>query len=489
MTRVLHTGDTHLGYQQYHRQERREDFMEAFQQVVEDAVDEDVDAVVHAGDLFHDRRPDLPDIMGALSALRDLSAAGIRFLAIVGNHETKRDAQWLDLFASLGLAERLDRHPTVIGETAFYGLDFVPRSQRDDLDYEFAPHESDHAALVAHGLFAPLAPDFATKSWDIRDVLSAASVGFDAVLLGDDHEPKRREVDGTWVTYCGSTERTSSDERDERGYNLVEFDDEARITRRGLPTRRFVYVDVDLAEGEGMSRVRERVGQYDLEGAVVVVTIEGMGDPVSPAQVEEFVREQDALVARVTDRRQTAGDTEIDVTFADPDRAVRERIRELGLSGAAREVDETIRGRNIPDTTVADVVEEQVRDLIDDGPDDAFDPAAEADTEGEPADDQASTEPDTRSRETADPHPATEESVLASPSSGGLDPDGFGDTATTPDADTNGSTADDTAVGDDTDTPDGAEQVAGTESGADVTEDEQDGPEAADGQASMEDYL
>ena len=39
MTRVLHTGDTHLGYQQYHLATRREDFLAAFEQVTEDAVD------------------------------------------------------------------------------------------------------------------------------------------------------------------------------------------------------------------------------------------------------------------------------------------------------------------------------------------------------------------------------------------------------------------------------------------------------------------
>ena len=77
MTRVIHTGDTHLGYRQYHRPERTRDFADAFRQVVDDAVADDVDAVVHAGDLFHDRRPDLADIMTTLSILRELDDAGI----------------------------------------------------------------------------------------------------------------------------------------------------------------------------------------------------------------------------------------------------------------------------------------------------------------------------------------------------------------------------------------------------------------------------
>ena len=33
MTRVIHTGDTHLGYRQYHRPERKADFLDAFARI------------------------------------------------------------------------------------------------------------------------------------------------------------------------------------------------------------------------------------------------------------------------------------------------------------------------------------------------------------------------------------------------------------------------------------------------------------------------
>ncbi|WP_435195611.1 DNA double-strand break repair protein Mre11 [Natronomonas sp. EA1] len=371
MTRVIHTGDTHLGYQQYHLPARRQDFLDAFEQVIDDAIAEDVDAVVHAGDLFHDRRPDLPDLLGALQVLRKLSDADIPFLAVVGNHETKRDAQWLDLYASLGLAVRLGNEPVTVGDTAFYGLDFVPRSQRDSLDYQFDPHDATHAALVSHGAFEP----FDYGDWDAKEVLSSANIDFDAMLLGDLHKPETKELVGTWVTYCGSTERASADERDDRGYNIVEFDDGVQISRRGLPTRDFEFVDIELAEGEGIERVRERIGQHDLLDAVAIVSIEGEGESIKPARVEEFVHEQGALVARVTDRRDQPEGGDIEVSFADPDEAVRERVRELGLSTAARDLDETIRASKVANANVADTVEDRVRELVDDGQMDAFDSA------------------------------------------------------------------------------------------------------------------
>ncbi|MUV88300.1 exonuclease SbcCD subunit D [Natronomonas sp. CBA1123] len=379
MTRVIHTGDTHLGYRQYHRPERQQDFLDAFRRVAEDAVELDVDAVVHAGDLFHDRRPGLGDLLGTIDVLETLDDADVPFLAIVGNHETKREAQWLDLFEAMGLATRLGSAPVTIGDTAFYGLDFVPRAQREDLEYEFDPHDADHAALVSHGLFEPLVPDYGNVEWDAAEVLAASNVDFDAMLLGDEHAATRQEVDGVWVTYCGSTERASASEREERGYNIVEFDGDVHLSRRGIDTRAFVFVDLELSESEGFERVRERLREHDLDGAVVIVDLAGDGEDVSAARIEEFADEGGALVARVNDRREVSDDPDVEVSFADPDEAVRERVRELGLSDAARDLDETIRASKVADSNVADEVERRVGELLEDP--EAFDSTSGSDPE------------------------------------------------------------------------------------------------------------
>ncbi|ELZ51443.1 metallophosphoesterase [Halorubrum coriense DSM 10284] len=368
MTRVIHTGDTHVGYSQYHSPVRRQDFLDAFEAVVDDAVDDGVDAVVHAGDLFHDRRPELPDLMGTISVLRRLDDAGIPFLAVVGNHESTRGGQWLDLFERLGLATRLGDEPVVVGDTAFYGLDHVPVSRRDDLDYAFADHDADYAALVAHGLFEP----FGYADWDTETVLTESDVDFDAMLLGDNHTPDTAEVADTWVTYPGSTERASASEREGRGYNLVVFDadaaggdDRVEIRRRALDTRPFVFVSVELREGEGESRVRERVREHDLAEAVVHVEVTGEGEPVTPAAVEEFASDEGALIARVTDRREVDADGEVDVSFADPEDAVRDRLDEMALSTAARDVERAVREDGVPDANVRETVKRRIEERLD----------------------------------------------------------------------------------------------------------------------------
>ncbi|ELZ37468.1 DNA double-strand break repair protein Mre11 [Halorubrum tebenquichense] len=405
MTRVIHTGDTHIGYSQYHSPVRRQDFLDAFEAVVDDAVDDGVDAVVHAGDLFHDRRPELRDLMGTISVLRRLDDAGVPFLAVVGNHESTRGGQWLDLFERLGLATRLGDEPVVAGDTAFYGLDHVPVSRRDDLDYAFADHDAEYAALVAHGLFEP----FGYADWDTETVLTESDVDFDAMLLGDNHTPDTAEVAGTWVTYPGSTERASADEREGRGYNLVVFDGDAaggddvvEVRRRALDTRPFVFVEVELREGEGESRVRERVREYDLTDAVVHVEITGEGDPVTPAAIEEFATERGALVPRVVDRRDVETDGDVDVSFADPEDAVRDRLDEMSLSTAARDVESAVRSDTVPDANVRETVKRRVEERLDEEADlDAFDPVGpdtETDEVGgreeEANGDEAEQEPD-----------------------------------------------------------------------------------------------
>jgi exonuclease SbcD len=376
MARVIHTGDTHLGYRQYHSSERRQDFLDAFRAVVDDAIDADVDAVVHAGDLYHDRRPSLRDLLGTISVLRPLREAEIPFLAIVGNHEGTRDAQWLDLFETMDLAERLDDSGRRVDDTVFYGLDYVPESKRPDLDYQFQDRDAPNTALVSHGLFTP----FAHANWDLDDLLQTANVDFDAVLLGDNHEADTAEVGDTWVTYCGSTERASASERDPRGYNIVEFDDEGvAISRKGLDTRDFVFVDVELGPEDGTEFVRERVREHDVEDAVVIVTVEGDGDTVTPADVERFGDEQGALLTRVNDRREVETDTEVEVNFADPDDAVRERVREMGLSEPALDVDETVRDLDVPDSNVRQRVQDRVQAVLDGDSSDEDDTEPESD--------------------------------------------------------------------------------------------------------------
>jgi DNA repair exonuclease len=349
MVRVIHTGDTHLGYRQYHSAVRAEDFHAAFDQVIDAAIESDVDAVIHAGDLFHDRRPDIEALLGAIGSLERLAAADIPFLAIVGNHEARHDSQWLDLLAQLGLAERLGPSPRRIDDLAIYGLDHRSRDLAGAVS-ACEPTDTPYRALVAHGLFSP----FAHAQVDTAELLEAAPMDLDVLMLGDNHAPGIETVDGVWVTYCGSTERVSTAEVSPRGYNLVAIGPDVEIRRRSLETREFTFIEVPLAPQEGIERVTEVVAAHPLTDAVVVVELTGAGAPVAPAAIEEVAAAGGALLTRVVDRRalpDRPASTE-PVTFADPDAAVDAALEQRELSAHAAAIDGLIRDDTVPDGSV-----------------------------------------------------------------------------------------------------------------------------------------
>lgn len=184
MTVILHTSDTHLGYHQYHLQERADDFATAFKQVIDDAIDLDVDGVVHSGDMFHDSNPRIGPLLHAIQQLRRLQAANIPFLTIAGNHDSTRNEQWVSVFTEVADAIHLGYEPTILDDIAIYGQDYVSPSRRDQLEYDFERHDAEYAVLVAHGAFEPLVPHV---EWSLPIVLSSSSIGFDVALLGDDH--------------------------------------------------------------------------------------------------------------------------------------------------------------------------------------------------------------------------------------------------------------------------------------------------------------
>jgi hypothetical protein len=396
MVRLLHTSDTHLGYRQYHLDERRQDFADAFAEVVSAGIQQDVDAVVHAGDLFHTSRPGITPLQTVLTELQRLQDADIPFLLIVGNHERTHDRNWVELLQEIGLATRLDATGTRVADTTIYGLDHVPPGQRDRLDYHFEASETDSAILVGHGLFKP----FGHGDWSTQRILAKSPVDFDLMLVGDDHGADYRLVssgrpdsnfdsadsdstpEGDQATatspsskriplsYAGSTERTMADQRDPRTYSLITVppngavDPEEHIDRRVIENaREFVYIDVPLHRGEGIETVEQTIREEvdSVDDSVLKVTLMAAEDeppvsdsppedddngdepdrvvhervPVGP--IENLGAELGALVTRVSDRRDLLEDEREyqAVEFADVDAAVEERREDIIVTETA----------------------------------------------------------------------------------------------------------------------------------------------------------
>lgn len=429
MATVLHTADTHLGYQQYHRPERVEDYADAFAQTIDAAISKDVDALIHAGDLFQDSRPNAATFLTVVTELRRLTTHNIPFLMVIGNHEDTRNSQWADILTEMNLATRLGEEPTIIDNTAFYGLDYVPTTRRAQLDYQYPDHNAEYAALVAHGGFQPLCIH---DDWNAEHILGTSNITFDALLLGDDHTPKTQTLNNTIATYPGSTERTAHDQRAPRQYNLVEFGgftDGVSIDHIELDTRPFIYIDETELEPDDTPRaIRDQIDAQPVTDAIVIITLDGDGDPFTTAELEQYTLDAGALVAKARDLRTLDNtDADLDVSFADPDEAVERRIRELELSVVGSDLDHTVRDTaGIPDSNLADSVKETMDDRVDDSPED-FDTDATYEPLPEPA--------ETPAQDPAD-EPQPDQPVSPEPTDSETDTDPTTDTEDKPNTET-----------------------------------------------------
>lgn len=350
--KILHLADTHIGTRQYGLEVRRADFSKAFQQAIEIAINEGVDAVVHAGDLFDDRYPTAEDLHETLRALFLLKEAGIPFLGVVGNHEQRRGVQWLDLFAHLGLAVHLSaERPHELGGVPFWGLDYAGR--RAPVVRERLPRCAD-GVLVAHQMLDRVQPQGELTFEALLET------GARVVLLGDYHEHEVWRESGRLITYSGSTERWSLDEKKPRGVSVIDLE-AGVLERRRLETRRFVYVPPDE---DPLRELEARRAQ--LKGAVVCVYL-GDGWEGSVQAIEERARAYGALAVRVRDRRERAPlaldplDPEgaegepglaVQLEFGNLDALLSERLAQRQLSELAREIDAIIRDPRVADSNV-----------------------------------------------------------------------------------------------------------------------------------------
>ncbi|WP_292379912.1 metallophosphoesterase family protein [Methanosarcina sp. UBA289] len=377
--RILHTADTHLGYRQYHNEVRRKDFFEAFELVVNDAVEMQVDAVVHAGDLFDSRNPILEDLLETMNILSRLKAADIPFFGIVGNHESKQNTQWLDLFEEMGLAARLGKNPHMVGNVAIYGIDSVPKSKIPIFDYSvfeapdspagFAPEENGWKLLVMHQIMSP----FPYAEWDCDEVLENLPFKVDAVLLGDYHEHAivKNKTGETWITYPGSTERNSLSENEARSYNIITLSEKGlEISKRTIPTRNFLSIQVNLTgEDEPYEQIFSAVNEHLEEIPESVVFLEIFGDSstvLSQSELEEYLLNKGALVSNVKDRRikESFPEEVLKVTFSDPDHAVANEIKRMNLNDGGLIIDEIVRSPNISRSRVDEETEGRLSNLI-----------------------------------------------------------------------------------------------------------------------------
>jgi DNA repair exonuclease SbcCD nuclease subunit len=306
MPRLVALGDAHLGRthlahlrDDHGRNLREEDFLRSFSWAVDETLRQEPDGFLWLGDVFDLARPTYRTFAQVLAGLQRLADAGLRGVAISGNHDTPRvrgtgspyDALER-VFPNVTFAWRME---AVVAELDGVLVHAVPQTLSvEDLRRELATAAAATRGdatnvLIAHVALTSL-PARSYRDLNELEVEEAAfDRGFDHVVLGHYHAHQKVSR-RTW--YAGSTDTFSFADSPEMEKGIVVLDTDAgRVEHVANPgERRLVTVSVPAATmsaGELVDAV-ERAAKGTPEGAVVRVYL----NQVDPASFRQVATEQ-----------------------------------------------------------------------------------------------------------------------------------------------------------------------------------------------------
>jgi len=232
---ISHISDIHLGYAQFNLQEREEDLYELFEESIDKSIQEHVEAIIFAGDIFHNPKPNGSAIIKLAHELKKLKEKSIPVYFILGEHDISRinDVPVPFLFHNLGLAKRLRPDtPIKMKDLLIYGFNKQRRSNIDngllkpfkELEKIIQSNENKRLKkiLVLHqGL-----SDFNRFAGEI--FANNLPVGFNYYAMGHYHDHIQKnfpELDNSLVAYPGSLDlgHNESISEVEKGFLLVDL--------------------------------------------------------------------------------------------------------------------------------------------------------------------------------------------------------------------------------------------------------------------------
>ncbi|HSL11816.1 MAG TPA: DNA repair exonuclease [Actinomycetota bacterium] len=302
MARLVALGDAHLGRthlahvrDEQGRNVREEDFLRSFAWAVDETIRLEPDGFLWLGDIFDHARPTYRTFAHVLAGLQTLTDAGLRGVAISGNHDTPRirgtgspyDALER-VFPNVSFAWRMEAMTVELGGALIHA---VPQALsvedlRAQLDVAAAATKGDATnVLLAHVALTSLP----ARAWgDINELEieeAAFAKAFDLVVLGHYHAHQQASK-RTW--YAGSTDTFTFADSPEipKGVLLIDTDEGTVDLIDHPATRPLTTVSVPtsgLSAGELVDAV-ERAAVGSPEGGIVRVYLQEV-DPVSFRQI------------------------------------------------------------------------------------------------------------------------------------------------------------------------------------------------------------
>ncbi len=290
--RIAHISDTHLGYRALPQQDpltgrnqRAIDVERSFSAAIDDILRQDVDVVIHAGDVFHQSRPNWHAVRHFVMEMRRIERAGIPSLVIAGNHDTPRYRAGGSVFSVLEVALPEIRifagyeEEEHLFENLGLRVQAVPHGALTNPDkpvvYAIPEYRN---VLVTHGMVSGiLEPGRVTEPGEQELDNELFEAPFDYIALGHYHITTS-PFPSAW--YSGSTERFGwGDYEATPGYRIVDMDEDGKVDteHRDVRSRPMhllnpVYGDT-LSTGEMVDEVLGQLEKLDDSEALTRVQV------------------------------------------------------------------------------------------------------------------------------------------------------------------------------------------------------------------------
>ena len=251
-----HISDTHLGFIQYHSEERENDVYTAFNEAIDTSIKDHIDFVLLAGDIFHVPNPSGKAILVLANALKRLKKNNIDSFFILGDHDISRirSTPVPFVYHNLDFSKYIgDGNPIIYRDVMIAGFDKRRKAEIESFEQDFtrvdvqAKKHHGHKILVLHQGITEI-NKFAAEinSTDLPK-------NFTYYAMGHLHEQELKKYAhlGGPLAYPGSIEITSSEgiKETQKGFYQVDISKpEANPTWIKLDTRPQFSVKTSISD-------------------------------------------------------------------------------------------------------------------------------------------------------------------------------------------------------------------------------------------------
>lgn len=330
--RLIHTGDLHIGVQNYGRVDgttgmhtRLMDFLQTLDKLVDYAVDNQTDAVLICGDVFKNREPDVTQQREFAKRIKRLSDAGIIVYIIVGNHDLHNavgKATSVEIYDVVDLPGVYVRRKPVVDvlDTRRGPLQIValPYASPSNLAVEGSSIQDisvsvrDRLGQILDMLIQRLNPELPAVLMSHFSLIGAVPGSEKAIMLGREvtlpagffarpeldyvalgHIHKHQILyEKPPVVYCGSIDRVDfNEEREDKGFVEVSLKKgDASYEFIKLDTRPFRTFYVDATGGQPFEEVVKAIEDEVLDDAIVKIRVKLKSHDISNLRERELYR-------------------------------------------------------------------------------------------------------------------------------------------------------------------------------------------------------